>query len=106
MSDSKALLRNSKKALFPLGTVCMTPGVAELVEQHQLSIHEYLARHVSGDWGDVCIDDAAENTLSLLEGYRILSAYTFTSAPAVHSKIWIITEANRSVTTLLLPSEY
>ncbi len=106
MSDAKTLLCSSKKALFPLGTVCMTPGVADLVEQHQLSIHEYLARHVSGDWGEVCVDDAAENTLSLLEGYRILSAYTFTSAPTVKSKLWIITEADRSVTTLLLPSEY
>ena len=61
----------------------------------------YLARHLAGDWGDLCEEDKAENELSLKEGFRLLSAYE-----TEIGKIWIITEADRSVTTILFPSEY
>jgi hypothetical protein len=63
---------------------------------------EFLDRHVNGDWGDVPEEDKQENAFSVEHGFRILSAYT-TSAGET---IWIITEADRSYTTILLPSEY
>ena len=62
----------------------------------------YLVRHIAGDWGDVDEHDRRENELSLIHGFRLLSAYTLYSG----TKIWIITEADRSVTTVLLPEEY
>jgi len=58
-------------------------------------------RHMSGDWGDLSAEDKAENELSLREGFRILSAYELEG-----QRYWIITEADRSVTTILLPQEY
>jgi hypothetical protein len=61
-----------------------------------------LARHSSGDWGDVCEEDRKENDLSLKEGFRLLSVYTTSTG----TKLWIITEADRSVTTVLLPEDY
>lgn len=62
----------------------------------------YLVRHIAGDWGEVDEQDRRENELSLIHGFRLLSAYTLNSG----TKIWIITEADRSVTTVLLPEEY
>jgi hypothetical protein len=62
----------------------------------------YLARHIAEDWGDLDEDDRRENELSLIHGLRLLSAYTLNSG----TKIWIITEADRSATTVLLPEEY
>ena len=61
-----------------------------------------LARHLSGDWGEVCAEDAKENEFSLQHGFRLLSAYRLSDG----TKIWIITEADRSATTFLLPEEY
>ncbi|TVM03349.1 MAG: hypothetical protein CV087_05645 [Candidatus Brocadia sp. WS118] len=61
-----------------------------------------LGRHVSGDWGDVCEEDRQENEFSLKEGFRILSVYRGIN----DIKFWIITEADRSVTTVLLPEDY
>lgn len=93
------------KPLFPLGDCYLTPGINTLVEQQGLSVQDYLLRHQCGDWGTVGKEDADENTLSLQEGYRLLSAYEVpTKTGAI--KIWIITEADRSVTTILLPEEY
>jgi hypothetical protein len=63
---------------------------------------QFLARHKSGDWGDCCPEDARENDLSVKQGFRILSVYSTCKG----EKLWVITEADRSVTTLLLPSEY
>lgn len=62
----------------------------------------YLVRHLAGDWGDVDEHDRRENELSLIHRFRLLSAYTLTSG----TKIWVITEADLSVTTVLLPEEY
>ena len=81
-----------------------SPGSApnphlEKAEQHPA---EFLDRHVSGDWGEVPEADKQENEVSVEQGFRILSAYT-TSAG---DRIWILTEADRSVTSILLPSEY
>ena len=94
--------------LFPLGQVVATPGAIEATNHWQRQI--YLARHQSGDWGTVCADDKAENDLSVTQGFRILSAYPIDPAKPCKgfgdNCVWIITEADRSVTTFLLPDEY
>ena len=86
--------------LFPPGQIVATPGALELAEQG-IDLLAYLNRHLSGDWGDLCQEDKAENNFSLANGFRLLSAY---DTPA--GSLWIITEADRSVTTFLLPDEY
>jgi hypothetical protein len=87
---------------FALGQTYVTPGAEEaLMIAGQTGI-EFLRRHMSNDWGDLSDDDVRENELSLKEGFRLLSAYR----TAKGQKLWIITEADRSATTILLPSEY
>lgn len=86
---------------FELGQIVYTPGARDLLLENGIDPFELLRRHVNGDWGDLSNDDIAENELSLKEGYRILSNY-----PIGTEKIWVITENDRSVTTLLLPNEY
>jgi hypothetical protein len=88
--------------LFPSGRLVATPGALALLEQVNRSPLEFLSRHLRGDWGDLCQEDKAENELSLKYGFRLLSSYHLTDT----EMIWIITEADRSVTTLLLPEEY
>ncbi len=87
--------------LFPLGQIVATPAVADHFAKHVLSPLDYLSRHVRGDWGDVPLEDAAANQLSIERGTRILSSYKVAA-----ETVWIITEADRSSTTLLFPSEY
>ena len=89
------------KGLFPLGQIVATPAVIAHFNEHRQSILPLLRRHVSGDWGELCAEDKAENTLSVQQGFRILSRYTVAG-----ETVWIITEADRSVTTALFPSEY
>lgn len=91
-----------KKPLFALGMVVATPGALEALQEANQQPIQFLARHVVGDWGELDEEDKAENELSVREGFRILSAYT----TAKDEKIWVITESDRSATTLLLPSEY
>lgn len=93
---------NESAVLFPLGCVYMTVGAKEALEESNQMAEEFLARHQSGDWGIVGKEDSKENDLSVKEGFRILSAYKTSSGV----KIWVLTEANRSATTILLPSEY
>lgn len=88
--------------LFPAGRLVATPGALALLEQANKSPVEFLTRHLRGDWGDLCQDDKAENELSLKYGFRLMSSYQVMDT----EKLWIITEADRSVTTLLLPAEY
>jgi hypothetical protein len=95
-------MRNKKIPLFTLGQVVATPGAIEAMEKAGQSSAKLLRRHVSGDWGDVPPEDAKENELSVKKGYRILSSYKLSTGV----KIWTITEADRSATTFLLPSEY
>lgn len=92
---------NQNKPLFPLGQIVSTPAVLEHFQQNDISPWYYLERHVTGDFGDLDEEDKAENRLSIAHGFRILSAYRIAS-----ERVWIITEADRSVTTLLFPSEY
>jgi hypothetical protein len=88
-------------APFPLGRVVATPGALELLEKAGEYPLRYLARHRSGDWGEIDAHDRRENELSLRHGWRLVSSY-----PIGEEKVWIITEADRSVTTVLLPEEY
>jgi hypothetical protein len=88
--------------LFSPGRIVATPGALALLEQANKSPSEFLSRHSRGDWGELCQDDKTENELSLKHGFRLLSSYPVTDSDT----LWIITEADRSVTTLLLPSEY
>lgn len=88
--------------LFNSGRVCVTPNAQMLLGYPNPGIGELLDRHLSGDWGDLDGEDKKANKLALKEGLRLLSAYTLSSG----TKIWIITEADRSVTTILLPEEY
>jgi hypothetical protein len=92
---------NIMKALFQLGAVVMTQGAKRLMEELELDPAHYLARHVTGDWGDLSADDKKENDYSVTRSLRIFSAYG-----TGDSKLWIITEADRSVTTILRPDEY
>jgi len=87
---------------FPLGRIVATPGTLRALEQANQSPFEFLERHQRGNWGDLCEDDKRENEFSVQNGFRILSAYRTRNDVT----IWIITEADRSVTTLLLPHEY
>ena len=92
----------SRPARFPLGATVATPGALAALQAAGQTPASLLARHVAGDWGEVPVEDAAQNELSIAQGWRILSAYTLTTG----EKIWVITEADRSVTTVLLPDEY
>src|SRR6266478_7089942 len=85
--------------LFSAGQIVATPGALALLEQTHKSPLEFLSRHLRGDWGDLCQEDKTENELSLKYGFRLMSSYAVTNT----EKLWIITEADRSVTTLLLP---
>jgi len=97
-------------ARFSLGQLFYTPGAQETLQEYQASPFDLVNRHVRGDWGDVCADDAQANEEALTIGARLLSAYVLPppegSDLSTAAKIWIITEADRSVTTLLLPEEY
>jgi hypothetical protein len=88
--------------LFPAGQIVATPGALALLEQANKLPLEFLSRHLRGDWGDLCQDDKAENELSLKYGFRLMSSYQVMDTET----LWIITEADRSATTLLLPAEY
>ena len=98
----------NKQILFGLGNLYVTRGIQALMDEKGLDVTPYIARHQTGDWGEVCAEDASENQLSLEKGFRILSAYHFfpVNDPDNKIKFWIITEADRSVTTVLLPEEY
>lgn len=87
---------------FPLGRLLTTPGALRALLQAKQSPADLLARHVTGDWGDLCAEDVAENEYAVAHQLRILSSY----ATACGERVWVITEADRSATTFLLPEEY
>jgi hypothetical protein len=87
---------------FALGQTFITPGAEEALQIAGQTAIEFLRRHMSGDWGELSDEDVKENESSLREGLRLLSAYQTRKG----QKLWIITEADRSATTILLPSEY
>ena len=87
---------------LPLGRVVATPGALRALEKAEQLPAEFLDRHVHGDWGEVPEADKQENEIAVEQGLRILSGYT-TSAG---DKLWILTEADRSATILMLPEDY
>ena len=95
-------MQKTKQPLFDLGQLVATPGALAALEKTGQNAMEFLSRHVSGDWGELPQEDKDENQLSLAKGFRLLSSYRTSSG----DKIWVITEADRSHTTLLLPDEY
>jgi len=89
--------------LFSLGRTVATLAALDLLAAAETSPSELLSRHQCGDWGEVPEEDARENRLSVERGFRILSSYAVGDE---EEHVWIITEADRSSTCLLLPSEY
>lgn len=93
---------NETQPRFSLGQVVATPGALEALTLSGQSPEEFLKRHLNGDWGDVCEDDRQANEDALLHSERLLSSYHTSRG----TKLWIITEADQTATTLLLPEEY
>jgi hypothetical protein len=87
---------------FALGRVVATPGALAALEKAEQQPAEFLDRHVNGDWGEISDEDREENEIAVQHGLRILSAYTTSSG----DQLWVLTEADRSATIILLPSEY
>ena len=94
--------RGSTLRLFSLGRLVATPGALQMLERNNQLATEFITRHVQGDWGDLCDEDKQANDEALQEGLRLLSAYRLNDG----TKIWVITEASRDVSTVLLPEEY
>lgn len=85
---------------FPLGRLVATANAQATLDQED--IFNALRRHAAGDWGEVCPEDWEENELSLREGFRLFSVYRSKE----DRKFWVITEADRSSTTVLMPEDY
>ena len=92
----------SKQPAFELGQIVATPGALAALKKAGQQPGEFLTRHINRDWGDLDEEDHKENEYSLEHGFRLLSAYKTNAG----DRLWIVTEADRSVTTLLLPEEY
>lgn len=90
------------EAKFPVGRLLATPGALAALKEAGETTLPYIARHLRGEWGEVCSEDAKANNEALKIGARLLSTYRLGNG----TKLWIITEADRSVTTVLLPEEY
>lgn len=90
------------KTLFSLGRIVATPGALGTLEDAGVDPVTLVDRHAAGDWGKLAAEDWAENEFSLAKGFRLLSSYPLGNG----QKVWIITEADRSYSTILLPSEY
>jgi|SRR5215212_9628745 len=91
-----------RRGRFELGQMVMTPGADETLRAARQLPLEFLLRHKNGDWGELTEEDIRENEWSLENGARLFSAYQ----TRTEEKLWVITERDRSVTTLLLPEEY
>ena len=102
MQPNHTTHKQSTITRFALGQTFITPGAEEALQSAGQTATEFLRRHMSGDWGELSDEDVRENEFSLKEGLRLLSAYQTGKG----QKLWIITEADRSATTILLPSEY
>ncbi len=102
MCNTRSTNKIGSVLLFPLGQIVATTGALEVLEYAAINAADLIRRHQSGDWGNVPPSDAEENMRSVENGWRILSSYPMND----DLNLWIITEADRSVTTLLLPEEY
>ena len=92
----------SKQPAFELGQIVATPGALAALKKAGQQPGEFLTRHVNREWGDIPDEDRRENEYSLEHGFRLLSAYKTNAG----DRLWIITEADRSITTILRPEEY
>jgi len=88
--------------MFPLGRLLATPTALEALAECGRTAAEFISRHVRGDWSDMSAEDAAANTVAIFEGSRILSSFAIDD----EQRLWVITEADRSLTTVLMPSDY
>ena len=100
-------VNETTKAKFHPGQIVATPGALEALQNAGQTPHEFLVRHLSGDWGDLDDEDRSLNDAAVIDGSRILSAYTTRK----DERLWVITEAaddhgRRASSCLLLPSEY
>lgn len=86
---------------LPLGKLLATPGALSVLERNRVRLFDLIKRHQAGDWGDISQEDWAANDLAVQQGGRVLSAYL-----TAGGRFWVITEADRSATTVLLPEEY
>ncbi|MFE0412179.1 hypothetical protein ACFW0S_25940 [Citrobacter freundii] len=91
----------TRHILFALGQVVATKNALELMNQHDIPPLDLLHRHQHGDWGDLNKADQEANKQALIEDHRIFSSYDFGN-----EKVWVITEADRYITTILLPIDY
>jgi hypothetical protein len=89
-------------ARFPLGTLCVTPGADAALIESGVTLTDLLTRHATGDWGELDPADRQANETALRNGLRLLSSYRLPNGQT----LWIITEADRSATTALIPDEY
>jgi len=96
-----AAKRQGGPVSFPIGRTLATPGALRALIRLDMAPIQLIARHAAGDWGDLCEEDKRANARALADGSRLLSAYEVQGA-----KFWVITEADRSATMVLLPSEY
>lgn len=93
---------NAPARLFNPGKTVATPGAFDAMSKNGVWPFDLLSRHTSGDWGDLSKEDRTANEQALKQGHRLLSAYKISGT----LRVWIITECDRSATTILLPSEY
>lgn len=100
---TKPCLLDLSSNLFPLGQVLITPFALETINADGSNVADYVERHVSGDWREMHAEDASANREAARDGSRIFSSFHVGRSG---QGIWIITEADRSATTILLPSEY
>ena len=91
--------------MFPLGRIVATPNALDTLARHGRTPAEFIARHAAGDWSEMCTEDVAENRLSVARGFRIFSSYAYNVAQS-DAKVWVITEADRSSTCVLMPEDY
>jgi len=87
--------------MFPIGRLMATPGVLAFCKKHGINPIHIFARHVARDWSEMCAEDQRANERAILDGSRVFSAYVYQG-----EKVWVITEASREVTTLLLADDY
>jgi len=90
-----------KPVRFHLGRVVATNGAIEVIERVGDVVDDILTRHMTGDWGSICEEDSEQNELAVKHNLRIMSVYQFGD-----DTLWVITEADRSATTILRPDEY
>lgn len=95
-------INDTRVTRFRLGSLLVTPGARSALLRHGLNLIELVSRHARADWGSLDAHDVGVNRQALVYGGRLMSVYEV--APGV--RIYVITEADRSVTTMLLPSEY